>query len=294
MKDQDKAYIYAFLTIFFWSTVATAFKLSLEYLDVFQLLFIATLTSFLIFLIFLITTGQFKFIFHSTKGEILNSVLLGFLNPFFYYVILFKAYSLLPAQVAQPLNMIWPIVLVFLSIPMLGQKIGYRSFIALLISFAGVYLISSEGNPGNFAVSSPFGTVLALGSSVIWSLFWIINLKDKRNEVLKLFMNFFFAMLFVSLSLLLFSDLKTINVAGLAGGIYVGIFEMGISFVFWMKALQYARTTDTISNLIYLSPFISLFFIHLFVGEEIYFTTFIGLFMIVLGILYQKLGKRVI
>ncbi|MFW6328353.1 MAG: DMT family transporter [Bacteroidota bacterium] len=294
MKDQDKAYIYAFLTIFFWSTVATAFKLSLEYLDVFQLLFISTLTSFLIFLIFLITTGQFKFIFHSTKGEILNSVLLGFLNPFFYYVILFKAYSLLPAQVAQPLNMIWPIVLVFLSIPMLGQKIGYRSFIALLISFAGVYLISSEGNPGNFAVSSPFGTVLALGSSVIWSLFWIINLKDKRNEVLKLFMNFFFAMLFVSLSLLLFSDLKTINVAGLAGGIYVGIFEMGISFVFWMKALQYARTTDTISNLIYLSPFISLFFIHLFVGEEIYFTTFIGLFMIVLGVLYQKLGKRVI
>ncbi len=294
MKDQDKAYIYAFLTIFFWSTVATAFKLSLEYLDVFQLLFISTLTSFLIFLIFLITTGQFKFIFHSTKGEILNSVLLGFLNPFFYYVILFKAYSLLPAQVAQPLNMIWPIVLVFLSIPMLGQKIGYRSFIALLISFAGVYLISSEGNPGNFAVSSPFGTVLALGSSVIWSLFWIMNLKDKRKEVVKLFMNFFFAMLFVSLSLLLFSDIKTIDVAGLAGGIYVGIFEMGISFVFWMKALQYARTTDTISNLIYLSPFISLFFIHLFVGEEIYFTTFIGLFMIVLGILYQKLGKRVI
>ena len=288
MKDQKKAYVFALLTVLFWSTVATAFKISLEFLDVYQLLFISTFTSLVVFSLFIIISGKTKDVFSSTKKEIFRSILLGFLNPFFYYVILFRAYSLLPAQVAQPLNMIWPIVLVFLSIPILGQKIGYRSFIALLISFAGVYLISSEGNPGNYTFTSPLGTILALGSSVIWSLFWLLNVKDKRDEVVKLFMNFFFAAIFITIFLILFSDLKGISWEGIAGGIYVGIFEMGLSFIFWMKALQYAKTTDTISNLVYLSPFISLFFIRFFVGEEIYFTTFIGLFLIVTGIIFQK------
>jgi len=59
----------------------------------------------------------------------MHSALLGLINPFIYYLILLKAYQLLPAQVAQPLNMIWPIILVFLSIPLLGQKIkGKRGF----------------------------------------------------------------------------------------------------------------------------------------------------------------------
>ena len=34
----------------------------------------------------------------------------GFLNPFLYYIILFKAYSLLPAQEALSLNYTWPLV----------------------------------------------------------------------------------------------------------------------------------------------------------------------------------------
>ena len=48
------------------------------------------------------------------------------------------AYSLLPAQVAQPLNFIWPITLVLLSIPILKQKLKLKSLFALMLSFVGV------------------------------------------------------------------------------------------------------------------------------------------------------------
>ena len=71
---------------------------------------------------------------------------MGFLNPFLYYVIVLKAYSLLPAQLAQPLNFIWPITLVLLSIPILKQKVSGKNMIAMLISFVGVYFIASKGN----------------------------------------------------------------------------------------------------------------------------------------------------
>ena len=42
------------------------------------------------------------------------------------------------------------------------------------------------------------------------------------------------------------------------------MFEMGITFFFWLKALQLAKTTDKVSNLVYLAPFLSLFLYTLF------------------------------
>jgi len=78
----------------------------------------------------------------------------------------------------------------------------------------------------------------------------------------------------------------------LTGPVYVGIFEMGLAFVFWSMALKLADNTSKVSNLIFISPFLSLWFIHTFVGEEIYFTTYIGLILIISGLITQRLGER--
>jgi len=54
---------------------------------------------------------------------------------------------------------------------------------------------------------------------------------------------------------------------------------MELTFILWLKALNLATDTHRISNLVFLSPFISLPFISIFVGETIAFTTFVGLFL---------------
>jgi len=218
-------------------------------------------------------------------------MLLGFLNPFLYYVVLFKAYSLLPAQIAQPLNFIWPIVLVLFSIPILKQKIGIKSFVALFISFVGVYLISSQGDPFNHRFADPLGVTLALGTSIVWALFWLFNMKDQRDEVLKLFLNFVVAFFLILALTIKESTVFPNNIEGIVTAIYVGLFEMGITFVLWLKALKLAGRTDKIGNLIYLTPFCALIFIHIFLGEKIYITTIFGLILIVTGIMLQQLKK---
>ena len=147
MSNQQRAYLYAGIAIFFWSTIASAFKIGLQEIDLVQFLFFATWTSFLILLAINIYTGRLRNISGIGIKDLVFAALMGALNPFIYYLVLFKAYELLPAQVAQPLNMIWPIILVFLSVIMLGQKIRAISFVALFISFIGVYFISSQGNP---------------------------------------------------------------------------------------------------------------------------------------------------
>jgi drug/metabolite transporter (DMT)-like permease len=288
LKNQNKAYFFAGLTIIFWSTVATAFKFGLKYQDPSQMVSGAVLTALLLFLIFLIVTGKIKDTFRFSVRQYLYSAALGFFNPFFYYLILFKAYSGLPAQVAQPINMIWPLALVILSIPILKQKIGLKSIIALLISFGGVVLISSQGGGTGFSKEQIPGILLCLGSAFVWAIFWLLNVKDRREDIQKLFLNFLFALIYIVIFFLITGTSFPVGEKAWFWAIYAGIFEMGLSFIFWLKALRLSETTDKVSKLIYISPFISLIFIHYLLKEPLYTTTFYGLFLIILGILLQK------
>ncbi len=287
-KNQGKAYFFAILSVLFWSTAASAFKLTLDYVSFIQIVFLASLTSTLILFCILSIQGKISAVLTSTKREFMFSAFLGFLNPFLYYVILLKAYSILPAQIAQPLNFTWPIMLVLLSVPLLKQKVPPYSLLAMLISFAGVYLISSEGDPFDMKFSDPLGVFLALGSSLVWALFWIYNVRDQRNEIVKLFLNFFFATLFATLLMFAVSGFEAFPMFGVFGGVYIGAFEMGFTFVFWLKALQFSSSTDKVSNLIYLTPFFALLLISLILDEYIHMTTLLGLFFIIGGIFMQK------
>lgn len=289
MEKQEKAYIYAIATVLLWSTVASAFKISLRYLDVLPLLFYASVFSTVILFCNLLFLGKVDLLKALVKKDYFHSALLGFLNPFLYYVVLFKAYSLLPAQEAQTLNFTWPIMLVLLSIPLLNQKIKLRSVVTIIISFSGVFIISTRGDVLGLRFTNVSGVSLAVGSSVIWALFWIYNLKDKRDEVVRLFLNFTFGSCFIFFSMLFFSKVEAPSTKGIVGAIYIGLFEMGITFLVWLKALKLSRTTAHVTNLIYLVPFLSIVVIHFVVGEEIFFSTVTGLILIVAGIILQKL-----
>jgi drug/metabolite transporter (DMT)-like permease len=289
MEKTKQSYIYAGVAIFFWSTIPTAFKLCLSELSVLPMLTVASVTATLALLVILISekkTGQLK---SNSPGDFVNSALLGLLNPFLYYLVLLHAYQLLPAQVAQPLNMIWPIILVFLSVPVLKQKIKGRSFVALFISFIGVYIISSQGNLFRPHHADIKGVLLATGSSFFWALFFVLNVKDKRDEAVKLFLNFLFGSIYLIAAMIITDGWpENIGFKGIASSIYIGLFEMGITFFFWLKALQMSATTDKVSNLVYLAAFLSLIFVHFILNEPVFYTTPAGLLLIITGILIQN------
>jgi drug/metabolite transporter (DMT)-like permease len=289
MDRVKQSYIYAGLAVFFWSTIPTVFKIGLGELDILTMLTIATFTSTIALFIILISGKKSVLLRKTTEKELLSSAFLGLLNPFIYYIVLLNAYRLLPGQVAQPLNMIWPIILVFLSVPILKQKIPVKSFIALFISFTGVYIISSQGHPFKPGSSDPFGVLLATGSSVLWALYFIYNVKDKRDESVKLFTNFLFASFFLTVATIITGNWNPgVSLKGFAASAYVGVFEMGITFFFWLKALQLAETSDKVSNLVYLAPFVSLVFLYFIIKEPVYYTTPAGLLLIISGIYVQN------
>lgn len=284
MVNQKKAYFFGLLTVFIWSTVASAFKISLRYLSPLELLFYASLTSCFVLGIVLIFQKKLSL---PSKKDLIKSMFLGFINPFFYYLVLFKAYDLLPAQEAQPLNYTWGITLTLLSIPLLKQKITYHQLLAIFLSYLGVLVISTHGDLLSLKFSNPWGVFLALFSTLLWSIYWILNTKDNLEPVLRLFYNFCFGSIYILITFL-FTSTFHLSLPGLLGALYVGTFEMGITFVFWLTALKYSKTTAQVSNLIYLSPFLSLIFIYFFVGEKILISTLVGLILILAGLIYQN------
>lgn len=292
MNSNNKATIYAGLAVLLWSTVATAFKIALLELDFIQLIFYASgVTVVLLFFVFLFQQ-KLNLILRQTSRQWLYSMLMAAFNPLLYYLVLFKAYSLLPAQVAQPLNMIWPITLALLSVPLLKQKISWISVGALFISFAGVFIISLQGGMEGFGNTNPLGVLLAVGSSVLWSLYWIFNVRDKRDEVVKLFLNFAIGFIFLAPVVYFFSDFEIQINKSFYAVIFTGIFEVGITYVLWLKAMNLTTSNAKIGNLVFFTPFLSLVFIHFILKETIYITTFIGLIFIVAGVLVQQLDKK--
>jgi drug/metabolite transporter (DMT)-like permease len=285
------AYVYAVLTVFLWSTVATAFKIALHHVNYIQLLLIANTTSLAVYALMLGWQKQSFRPFLNTKSLGL-SALQGLLSPFAYYLLVFKAYSILPAQIAQPVNFIWPLVLMVLSAPLLNQRLHLSGIIALLISFSGVLILSSQGHLAHFRIKEPVGILLAIFSAFIWALFWIINLKDNRSDIVKLFLSSGWSLLYIVLLALLTGNLGIPEIKGVLAAIYVGLFEMGITWVLWLKALQGSESTGSISNLVYLTPFLSLILINTVLGEKLYFTSLIGLFLIITGIGIQQMKKQ--
>lgn len=293
MTDQHQAYVHALLAVLAWATVATAFKIGLRFLSFIELLFYAAAVSVLILAAAVLITGQTAELKKCSRRDLGSSVVLGFLNPFAYYLILFKAYALLPAQVALPLNYTWAIAIVIFSFMFLKQPITRLRLGAIFISYSGVWIIATQGRINRIGPLDPLGFGLALFSSIVWASYWLINIRNQRPVLIKLLLNSAFGFLCCAvITFILRNPLKNPpTIAGLAAAAYVGIFEMGITFVFWLKALKLSRTTAEVSNLIFLSPFLSLIFINYVLGERVHGSSVVGLLLIVAGIMLPQLKK---
>ncbi|CUX78485.1 Permease of the drug/metabolite transporter (DMT) superfamily [Thermococcus chitonophagus] len=244
------------------------------------MLLYASLTSTIIFLGVNLREGR-KF----SVRENLYSAFLGFINPFLYYLVLFNAYSLLPAQEAQALNYTWPIILVVFSSAFLGQPLTIKEFFGVIVGFLGALVIGTHGNLSSLSFANPLGDALALSSALVWAMYWIFNLRDPRKAEEKMFWNFFFGSLYI-LALGVIRGIK-FDPLGILGAVYIGTFEMGLTFLLWLKALE-REDAGKVASLVYLTPVLSLVFISIVVGEKILKSTLLGLALILLGIMLSR------
>ena len=292
LSNQNKAYLFAAISIFFWSTVATAFKLSLEHLEPIQLVFYSTIFSVLVLFIIVVFQGKLKLIKNFSKHALLKCAFLGLLNPCLYYIILFKGYDILPAQEAMVINFSWPVMIVILSIPILKQTIDIKSFLSIIVSYIGVVVIASKGDIFSMQFESPLGVIYILITTVIWALFWLFNTKNSNDSVVSLFLIFLFSLPYILLIVYFSNSFIIPSIKGFIGSAYIGLFEMGISVVLWQVALKTSTTVSRVASLVFITPFLSLLILHFVLKEAILISTIFGVILICVGLFLQKYFTR--
>ncbi|WP_369601206.1 DMT family transporter [Hahella sp. SMD15-11] len=146
MADRERrAWLLGLSAVLLWSTVATAFKLALAQMSPPELVFWASLVSALVLGGVLGWQGQLVAALRGLNRHGWRALLMGSLNPAAYYLILFEAYDRLPAQIAQPVNYTWALVLAVLAVPLLGQPLTRRMIAALMLGYLGVAVLAMGG-----------------------------------------------------------------------------------------------------------------------------------------------------
>ena len=292
MKNQTKAMVMGSFVVVFWATIASAFKIALSGMGYVTLLLIASLTTLVITLLELLRTGKLTEVkeFFKNRKRVVKGALQGFLNPFLYYMILLKAYSLLPAQIAQPLNFSWQVVLVIMMAVYFRQRLKLRQIAGVLISFGGILLLSANNSASLEGKLSLLGICLAVGSAFVWATYWISKIDLKEDSTVTLFVNFIFGSIYMII-VSLFTPFELPAIKPLLAAVYVGCFEMGVTFILWGKALNLATNRVALAQMTYITPILSLVIISLVLGEVIGILTIGGLLLIIAGILVSSLKR---
>ena len=292
MKKSSKSFLHVGIAVASWSTVASAFKIGLRHYSYYELLLVSAITALLVFALVISFQKKWKLLRRIKRKEWYLFAITGLLSPAGYYLILFKAYDLLPAQIAQSINYSWAIVLTLLLALFMRQRIPALKYLGMAISLGGVALISLGSESFSGVQLSITGLFLAFISAFVWASFWILNKKSEHiDNVVALFASFLFGAIYLLIGTL-FVDVELQSFKGLLSSIYVGLFEMAIPFIFFGLALKKTDNPALINQLCYLSPFISLFIIRMVLKEPIYLTTFVGLVLIVGGILFNEYGVK--
>jgi len=288
MSQDKQAVLYGLGAVALWSTVATAFKVALAWMSPLELMWLAAFVSWALMGALVIKQGNMS---TALRSGWKTAAWAGLMNPVAYYLVLFAAYDRLPGQEAMALNYTWALAMAFLAVPLLGQRLTRIDIVAGFVAYAGVWVIATRGSVFNVSFADPLGVVLALASTLLWALYWLLNARDKRQPLVGQWQNFSVGLPVLTVLLLLGPGMQWHGWPAFGAGVYVGLFEMGVAFILWQLAVHQVSRTAKVSNLIFLSPPVSLFLLYLVVGEPILPSTLVGLVLILLGLGLQQAQK---
>jgi drug/metabolite transporter (DMT)-like permease len=288
-NKQSNAYTNLAFCILLWASIPVATKKILVELDNMQTLFYSTILSTLVLGILLIFQKKTKELKKYNKSQYSTMFFMGFLGNYLYYVFLYGALSKTTASEGFILAYTWPIMVLMLSFIILKDKVTIKKITGIFISFFGIVIITTNGNITTFNFTNLQGDILALSGAFVFALFSVLGKRFNFDKTISVFIYFLSALIFIVPTILIFSEITFPSVNVWLWIIYNGVFVNGISYIFWFKALEDGKT-HIISNLLYLTPFISLIYISIFLDEKILISAVIGIIVIVVGVLSQYIN----
>lgn len=285
-------YFYLIISVLGWGTIATVSKYFLSGLSPYYILSTTSLVALVVLVIIYAKDIRVKIKSLNLKTALLM-IGVGCLGISLYNIFIQMGIARLPAQQAFVINYLWPSFIVIFSAPILKEKITPRKLIAIFIAFLGVAIIASDGNLlalSDVIGSDKVGVISCLVAAICYGLYTPLNKKQTYDKDMALVLSYAFAV--VVAGVISFSEGSFIKPSSfqLVGIIIFGVCANALAYVFWVKAMEIGSTA-ILSNLVYLTPVVSLVATHFVLGEEITRFSIIGLALILVGALIQSLKR---
>ena len=171
----------------------------------------------------------------------------------------------------------------------LKEQLTVRKMSALLISFAGVAIVSG-GSLLTLDTKMLIGTLCCLLGAMSYGAFTAFNKKYQFDMSVSMMFSFFASFVLSLIINLVIGTEWSMSIAQVLGFAWNGVFSMATAGVCWAMALNRGNTAK-ISSLAYITPFLSLVWIFIFLHEPISAMTLLGFAVILLGVIIQMKDK---
>ncbi|MEL7656229.1 MAG: EamA family transporter [Bacillota bacterium] len=288
MKWKESFHPYAMITIFFWSLAYVLTRIALGYFSPFTLGFLRYLIASCAMLLVLCLAK----IGLPEKKDVKWFVIAG-ATGFFFYMIFFNLGSVtVNSSTSSMIVATVPIITALFARYVHGEQLKLFQWIAILIAFAGVNIITLMN--GIFKVDK--GILWLLLAAVSLSLYNLIQRKLTKTypalqtTAFSIFTGTFMLALFSSESVTIVQNAPLTMIICV---LILGIFSSTIAYAAWSQAFVKAENTSSVSNYMFVTPFLASLMGFLIAGEKPDFPTIMGGFVILSGLLLFYYGDRI-
>lgn len=286
----NKSYIYVVLTILLWGSATSIGKLLLKELQIATILFYSFLFALPLLYAIIHHINKQRLILHYLKTKFVFLNVMSILGITGYYFLFYRSLQYISAQETYILNATWSLWIILFSIFILKTNLNWKVILSSLLGFFGVVLIIYKDNFSIENVENGMGYIFALGCGVFYGLFSVFGKKVDMDKTVSVFIYYFLA--FIYITIYLFFNEQTINILiidykQLIGLLWLGTFCSGCGYLFWLLAIEHGDIVE-LSNIILLTPFVTIIYIYFILGETILFSSILGLIFIIFGILLQS------
>lgn len=285
-----KTYMLAGISILLWSTLATVSKLLLGAMSGYQVLCVSAAFAAIALFGYNMATGKLAVMKSYRCRDYGIMVLIGLPGTLFYNLFYYAGAAILPASQAFIVNYLWPIMSVLFACILLKEKLTGRKALAFALSFLGVATVAG-GDLLHFEARTLLGILLCMGAAVSYGVYTALNQRWSYDKQVAVMVAYGSTFLLCGAINLVMGTPVSMSWGQLAGLGWNGIFVMAVATTTWAMALD-SGSTAKVSNLAYITPFLSLVWTFLVLREIPSPWAVGGLCLIVLGIFVQLKEKR--
>jgi len=287
IDKKDNPYILMGILIILWGSFSAVSKLVLGHLDSFQIQFYMFGLAAIIMTVSMYSRDGMKKLRRLKRKELIKLMLFA-LPSFLYYFLYTAALRMIPAIEASMLNYLFPIMIVIFAIPINGERINASKLISVFIGFSGMLIIITNGDFNNLKLSNIPGDILAIAAAVCWGIFSNLGKKNNIDQALSNYVYVLVAFILSFINLLLFSEFIIPDTSAFLGVLWISLSNIVLSYHLWFKVLK-VTSSALAASLSFITPFVTLAFIMLLLGEKISVIQIIGFLLILVGITAQNL-----